>query len=872
MESNKTGFSLNNPAAERFIIAALLLVTFILSIKQSVPFASFDEQEIMSWVKGLDDSLFPVLKFPPLFIYLHYLLSLVYGLVLSFLGIIDSSSAFLTSEPGFLFTLEAGRIVNGLFAVVLVYAVYRIGRDFFNSKPMGLMAALLTASNFLVVLYAHIFKPDLLATLLMTVVLFYILRYDQSTKWGDILAAAFFFGLAVSCRFHAVTLLPCIILAVILTSGKNEPSPANNVSRWKALRLLPVGAAVGFILGAPNFLIQPLGNLEAFFTEYTPARANIMQQLEPQSLLTVYLGYLTDLLIYLTPVVFVLAVLGMAAALVTQNRRDILVSSAFLSYLILFGLSGYYTERFALPLLPIAAILAAKTVFLDIPSVLQRKGNWVKLQPLVKKAAPLLWFFIIVFFLVQSAGIFKTYNLLKTQGNSSRMIEYRKQHNIDDTRYNVGRQLFTPRFPNSNIKLTSGFFYKFHKRDKKKRLHFIQAHLPSYEQYINHVSGENNTKNETARARKVNPKPGAVNLDWYRPFFIVKKQLNQDWNPAGAFLYQLPRGLRNLKVDAVDVRLPRTVYGSTHTTFLPLQVYQKNPNFGKLDESNSGVYRHWLYSRKEIRTLRIWLQSLHPSPRVVIKVNGLEVIHGKREHRPPVELLEVKNLSPRRIYHDYVYRVELMSSRAHLKRYPYYFVLEPVYTEPEATPKEEKDPFFLPMPAKQPIPSFLSRKEFPLWLKVFYKGTGIDLSLLTHVNTHVLYNRTAVEGSTAHVISDVSTDYFALEKGFYIIRIEGEPLVDAFTSGNGAQMTYLYYGVKRASRETVPLELEGKTSRNIPLRVTSPVCFLKIQFKGLRQNNFLLNRVTVTPDYRKYTNKYLRTRPAKKKPKKNKRS
>lgn len=860
METKKSGFSLDNPATERFIIAALLLVTFILSIKQAVPFTSFDEQEIMSWVSDLDDTIFPILKFPPLFIYLHYILSLVYGMVLSFLGIIDSSSAFLTSETGFQFTLEAGRIINGLFAVVLVYTVYRIGRDFFENKHMGLLAALLTASNYLVALYAHIFKPDLLATLLMLIVLFYMLKYYQTSKWGYILAAAFFFGLAVSGRFSAVTLLPCILLAVVFTTGKKVPPPGTGASRWKALRLLPIGAAVGFVLGAPNFLIRPLGNLEAVFTEYTPARANIMQQLEPQSLPAVYLGYLMDLITYLTPVVFALAVLGMVAAFVTRNRRDILISSALLSYVIFFGLSGYYTERFALPLFPIAALLASKTVFLNIKETLRRQGKWPKFQPLAKKTIPLLWLFIIGFFLVQISGIFKTFNLLKTQDNSSRMEEYRKIHNIDDTRYNVGRQLYTPRFPNSNIKLTSGFLLKFQKRDRKKRLHFIQAHLPSYERYTLQNTDEKNPKDKTIKPKKTIPEPGALNLEWHRPFFIAQKQRHQDWNPAGVFLYQLPRGLRNLKIDAREVHLPRTVYSSGHTTFLPLQLYEKNPNFGKLDESNNGIYRHWLYSKKEIRALRIWLQSLHPSPRVMITVNGLEVVHGKRKHRPPVELLEVKELSPRRFYHDYVYRVELLSSRAHLKRYPYYFVLEPVYAETDVKPEQEKDPFFLPMPASQTIPSFLSRKEFPLWIKVFYKGTGIDLSLLKHVNAHVLYDR----GTAKPKISDVSPDYFALEKGFYIIRIEGEPLVNAFTSGN-AQMTYLYYGVKRAYREIVPLVLEGKTSLDIPLEITSPVCFMKIEFKGLRQNNFLLKRVTVTPDYRKYTNKYLRTRPKKKK-------
>jgi hypothetical protein len=830
--------------AVKVVLALILVVTFISAVKQSAPFDSVDEVGMMYWIRNLDQDPLPVLIYPPLFLYLHYILSWVYGVVLTLLGMIGDSSFFLSSDIGFRFTMEAGRIVNALLATLLVYVVYRTGREFFN-RLTGLAAALLVSVNYLVILYAHIFRPDILVTLLMTITLYFLLKYHHTAKPMYILFASLFSGLSTAAKFNAFPLILVIVSAILLTvkkdpiTGEKQPRPLKTLFLF-----LPPAAAAGFFLGAPNWLIHPIGNIKESLELYSPDAGILLQQFGPKSFLEIPGAFLQDLITHFGLIFFIIFAAGILMAFLSGNKRDILVTCFIVIYIVVLSFFGYYAGRFGLPVYPAAALLAGKFLFVDIKKIFRRFGLLPRFAGAFKYAAVLLWIFIGAHALDQIIVNVKTFNLMKTQSRWDRILEYRQQHHIDDQKYHVARQIYTPPFHRGDTKLTKRFHLKFPKRDRKKTLYFVQAHLPTYKRF------------RAGKEAKGKKGPGTINLKRHKPFYQVRKRSYQPWDPESVFLYRIPGALKGIGPGKEGVRLPRPFYRGQHTSFLPLQVYEQNPNFGKLvkkTETNTYTYEHWLYSREKIKKITVWLFSLKRHGDVTIRVNN-RTVDVKTRLRPPVERIDIEAPRPLPFYYDYVYRVRLHSMQRGLKQKPYYFVLEPVFADEN---KHHKT-FILAKPARGPIPHVFSNKPFPLWIKIFYKTTGIDLSLLSYVNTHQLYT------NTAKTVSDVSLDYIALEKGDYLLRLEGEKLVDTHPMGTTAFLEYTYYGLTGAQRKQAPIvpliPLTGSTGKLptiIPLEIKDRVGFVTFNLKGLRQNNLLIKRVSITPDYRQFVDKHL---------------
>ncbi|NIM11720.1 MAG: hypothetical protein GTO45_06470, partial [Candidatus Aminicenantes bacterium] len=579
MESEK-----KKDTAVNVVLALILVVTFILSVKQSAPFDSVDEIGLMYWIRNLDLDPFPVLNYPPLFLYLHYILSWVYGIILTLLGIISDSSFFLASDTGFRFALEAGRVINALLVTLLVYVVYKTGKEFF-SKLTGLMAALLVSVNYLVILYAHFFKPGILVTLLITVTLYFLLKYHHTSKPRYILFSSFFFGLSTAAQFNAFPFILVIVLAVLLTfkvspiTGEKKPRPLK-----KVFLFLPLGTAAGFFLGAPNWLIHPIGNIKNTIKLYSPDPGILHQQFEPKSFLEVQGAFFQDLIAHFGLIFFIFLAAGIVIAFLSRDKRDILVTCFIIIYIVGFSFFGYYGERFGLPVYPAVALMVGKALFVDIKKVFQRFRLLPQFAGAFKYAAVLLWIFIGGYALNQTIDNVKTFNLMKTQSRWDRILEYRQQHNITDENYNVARQIYTPPFRRGDTKLTRGFHLRFPKRDRKKTLHFIQAHLPTYNWF---------TAGEEAKGKKESK---TINLRRHKPFYEVRKRTYQPWDPECVFLYRIPKELQGIEPGKEEVWLPRPFYRGEHTSFLPLHVYEQNPNFGKLvkrTETNTYTYEHW---------------------------------------------------------------------------------------------------------------------------------------------------------------------------------------------------------------------------------------------------------------------------------------
>jgi hypothetical protein len=813
----------NSKIIEHSLLFLILLVTFILSVKQMYPLTSFDEVEMMNWAKGLEGDFFPARKFPPLFLYLHFFLSWIYRGVLSLLGIINTTSGFLDTELGFRFTMEAGRVVSALFAVLTVLFSYKTGKEFYNTYT-GFAAALLMACNPLVILYAHIFRPDIMVTLVLTICLYWLLKYLQAPNAKHLFLAAFFYGLSVAGKFNVFTILAAIGVAVLLARGKknvNHSLPVKKVQFY-----LPLGAAAGFFAGAPNWLVNPMGNIQRFLMQYGPEDGMIYKPYAITSPLGTYGDIAADLIHFFGLIFFLLLVAGMLSGFISGNKNDIVISSFILSYFILFGFFGFYASRYGLPPYPAIALIMAKVLFTDLEKLVQRfrQGKW--LRHWRRYAAAVLWALLVIHALINTAANVKDYNLLKTQLLWDYAQEYRQQHNILDKRFNVGRQIYTPKIPKRNIKLTKKFYLKFEKRDKNKPLHFVQAHLSTYEDFIKDPQWQSD--------------PRAIKLDNHRPFFRIRKRGYQPWHPESVFLYHVPPALKGITPakPLLEVPLPRTFYKARHTTFLPLQIYEKNPTFGKLD---SGLYHHWLHAAKKIEKIVFHLFSLQQFSDLTVSVNNRE-IRVKNKNRPPVETIEIENLKSLSFYHDYVYSIEIEAhdSDIQIRSKPFYFTVEPIYGEEQLT-QSQSHRFNGPLQGE--IPRLFSSEPWPEWVKQFYRQTGIDLALLTHLSTVRLFT------NTRNTLKDISIDVFPLERGSYFIRLEGEKILPQYPLGESLFLEYTCWSIKGPVKKRV--KITAGSAPRIPVEVNEPLAFVKIGIKGMRQNNYLIKRVSLVPDYRK---------------------
>jgi len=645
----------------------------------------------------------------------------------------------------------------------------------------------------------------------------FLLEYIHTSRLVYAVWASIFSGLTLAAKYNTLPLL--VVTAVVILRHRSD-------SHSKAKIALAIGAAmvVGFLAGAPNWLFHPLGNINMFFSDFALG-GSLYQPLTPNHPIHVFIFFLKDVVGQLGWVVAVLLVIAVIVNVIFSDWKGRSLVGYILLYILFTCLLGYYANHFTLMIFPVMVLLVGKLLFFDVARFIESRKPQ-QLQPLRPYVLLLVWGFFAFYALDHVVLNIKTFNLLKTQDEWSRTIEYRQQHNLDGHRYFIGRQLFTPRIEGWNIKLTGGFTLRHAGRFKKKKLHFIQGHWPSYRRYLEQEEKELD----------------AIDLKGYRPFYIIEKRQYQSWNPQSVFLYPVADALFFIQPGEKVVHLPRIFYPAPSTSFLPLQIYEKNPNFIKLD---GHFYQHWLYSKKELQGIVVWMFSLQRHNDLTIHINHKKAEISSR-YRSPVERVELSSLTAGKGFYDFVYSLEFHSTIRDLAEKPYYLVLEPVYA---AGVIPAPSPLKFPQKARGNVPDLFSKEEYPLWTKLFYKETGIDLALLTLLTTHTLYENPGQD------VQDISLDYYPLEKGYYSIRLEGEKLIANQPYGMTAFLEYTYYSDVAGNRVQIPLK--GRIPFIERIDIPDSMAFIKIIIRGQAQNNMVIKNISITPNYKRFFNQKL---------------
>jgi 4-amino-4-deoxy-L-arabinose transferase-like glycosyltransferase len=795
-----------------FILAAILLGAFLLRIQQWDKFTITDEQSQALWTWDLFHNPFPVIAYPPLILYFNFFLSLFLKAVFSFLGFIPFAGEFVNSGQGFLIHIKASQLLMALFGTFHVYLVFRIGREFYN-RGTAFLAATLMAVNQFMILNNHSAKNDTFLSLFLTLSLYFIFKYTCQSKIRQMFWGSLFFGLAVAAKYNAALAAAFIIAALLFAARPLK-------SEWRRLLTTAgaaaAGALTGFFLGAPNWLIHPLANARAALADVTFLYSSFSLYDKPSP--TFHL-YIVDFIYNFGLIFFIIFIIGMLAIFISKRKTDMLLAVFFFAYMGFFGRSGFYGYGTPLPIYPAMILLMAKTLFLDLPSLISR---WPKFRKIL---LPLLWLPIVAFAAGHGARSIELFNILKTASQVEQAWYYRIQHIPKGFRF--ASEMYTQQRGGDSLGNPDLTHIKLRYFQNYRPILFIASSFRS--EYI-----LNQTKNKLVK------KDLHERLQDYTPFHKIQKIAYPPGSYDIQFWYKTPKSLRRIHAPQMTPapELPRQFLaapGLSKTIFLPLQVYEKNPNSGKTE---NGSFTRWLYSTSKIEKINFSLFALQDNIAMKIIVNNQSRDIYLPKAMEVVEI-EMTGIKPKPLHADFVYNLEVITAK---KGASCYFAFFPDFISAIPLPAPQKFPV---MQNVEPIPAMFSG-TYPPWLVEFYKKTGIDLALLEFVNREYLV-RNEQQSS-----KDINGDFLPLAKGFYKLQISGSPLLKNFPIGNEMRLKLTLASSQGLREENISLAGLSQNG-SLTLKLTSGhFTFLKYEINGLRENNFLLQDFVMLPDYQEY--------------------
>jgi hypothetical protein len=752
--------------------------------------------------------------------------------------VVNFDSTFFDSNFGFIFTLKTGRILTACFGVLLVYFVYLIGKRFFN-REVAVVSALIMAVSRPLVIDSHVFKPDSLVSLLLVIVLYFSLQYVQTGEPKKILLAGFFLGLSVVTKYNAIFMALFVIIALFLPK-KIE----GRRSVKKSIGFLIFGGLGGFVIGAPNWILHPVENFKQAIA-YLKFLSSFLNWYDPMP--SSYILYSKNILESFGLILTVLLILGLIFSFVKKEKISIFISLFVLMYFLLIGSTGYLNYRALLPIFSGIALLIGKFLFQDLKT-------WFQNLPKIKVLfSPLIWIVVIVIIFQQTVVNLKSFNLLKTvSAHPSRdypgigQPDYSRffMNNHINRNFSFFREMWTPPvtgYSGSDFArdVTVVPLNKFRGSDS---YHFL---ITSFRTNYILSRSKNQLVKKSARKR----------LENYFPFYQVYRPRIFYWNDDITFWYRKSRCIKTrVKADPL-IKLPRLFYHDEQnpTVYLPLQLYEKNPNFGIIKK---GRYQKRFFSKKEIGEIGFVFLNPGVSAAIEIKINNVKktLTFGGGE---PLKKVILKNIQPeifsgfpiRRLYEVslekkdkstslYLYSLELDMNQ----KIAGYFVYYPSYRGEELV---KKQPIVLADEPLEEIPPLFSQDPYPQWICRFYRQTGIDLGLLLFMNQMNLYENPSLS------VEDFSSPFFPLEKGVYIIKIDGTKIIDFSPISDQLQLRIELISDKIEKRA---VKFDWEKQKSFLLKIDSDISFIRLVLKGCGKSNYLIREISLAPDYKTYIN------------------
>ncbi len=781
----------------------LLLVALLLRVQAWFPFNAVDEDAIMQMTWGLHLNPLPPGMPPPfpgypsLFMYLNFVLSLLYQLILVFLGVFASAGEYLASPLARAFTFKAGQLLVAVIGTVHVAVIWKIGREFFDQR-IAWLAALIVAFHPHLIFNGHIFKADVPLALFFALLLLYSLRFLRSLQTKDFFAACFVAGLTVICKFNGaieVLLIPLILWLV------RKKMPAKRC--WKLLLLSPLFGVLGFLAGAPNWVVHPV---KSFLAAYRLAFFNFREYAFYDSFSSTYGRYFPDLWRTLGPVFVILFFLGVLSVFLRRKKEDLVILLSLVMYFLVQGSSDYYGTRVILPLYGGIALIIAKAAFQDIYPFLKKQ--------LLRSGFTIAIFAMTAFFSLGNIRDSVTqFNLWKSTSTWEETLNFRNEH--IPASFPFGREMFTPiKAGDRGIwdisDIHEGFFHG------DNALPFLNTGLLT--EYVLRQSRDEKTK-EKIRVR----------LREYRPFHTISKPQFGPWDGDILFWYHPNPRMPNYGRGKKRVYLPRLYRRHVgNTLFYPLQPYEKNPGFFPLQGNFVGK---WLLSSKPLTAISFTLFSPDASMKVKVKVNHREIV---LQASRGIDARIVPMPPPLRFQKSPLYRLEAQFPEENAKAF---LLVEEESSVPTAWDIDLSDP------VEGDPPPLLSMDDPPAWVRKFFRQTGIDLSLLAFTQKTTLWE------NSQRSLLPFSSEWMALAPGVYRWEMETEPLSIKESAGAPPPLTIVSCGENGFATDTYAWEKTESGRYVIRFQNLQKKVFLLAKSGDLQKQGLLLLRLTLCPDY-----------------------
>lgn len=782
----------------------LLLAALLLRLQSWYPFLVADEETILTMVWGLHlDPLPPGMPpplpgYPPLFIYLNYLLSLLYREAGLFLGLFPSRTAFFFSPLAKTFTLKAGEVLVALLGTLQVAVVWKSGKEFFN-REVAWFAAILMALHPHLVLNGHIFKSDVLLALLFSLLLYFSLSFLETLQTKAFLIACILSGITVACKYNgAVEAL--LIPLLLLMARRRLPS-------GQALRLLflaPLFGLLGFLAGAPNWIAHPVASFQAAW-KYALFHFQEFSFYDKPS--TTYFRYIVDLWETLGPLFVALFAAGVLFTLLGRKKKEMVVLASLLLYFLVQGRSVFYGNRIILPLYGAVALIIAKGAFLDILPLI-RRVFW-------RRAFSLLIFGSLLLFSLKAVTTsLPLFHLWQTTTTLDEALAFRRVH-IPPS-FPLGRENFTPgeRGDLGTWDIIALPHRLFHGSDA---LPFLSTGILA--DYL-----KNRSHNARLRGELLS------RLQEYRPFHRVTKPSFSPWDGDILFWYRPHPKLLSHPPGREALPLPRLYHPSAGTTlFYPLQPYERDPGFFPLE---GAFFGRWLQASVPLDGLEIILFCPEGETTVKLRLNGedrsLSLRNGSGQALFPSPKPLPLRLSP-------VYRLEATLPERHP---PVFLLLRPKGLE------ESRKPIKLSRPLLEDPPRLFSGDPPPPWAIELYRRSGIDLSLLSLTQEETLWENRAAS------LQPFLSGWSLLPGGTFRWEMETETILPNQPEAPPPPLELRVLREGRVSVVAIPWK-RVEENRYSALFSNPEEYLLFRTFTGeTRKSNLLLKRLTLRPDYR----------------------
>lgn len=186
-----------------------------------------------------------------LILLLEYGLLFVVGRLTNVYASLGSFAASYRADPSPFYLLARG--TSALFSTATVAVVFYAARDVYRDQRAGALAALFTATAFLLAREAHYGVSDTFVVFLTTAGVHLWTRYAQGSGAATLGWGSFLVGIAVGIKWRPIGLMPGLLAAVGLRGGGSAGG------RWLGIKrflLAGLALAAGFLIGFPALFIS----------------------------------------------------------------------------------------------------------------------------------------------------------------------------------------------------------------------------------------------------------------------------------------------------------------------------------------------------------------------------------------------------------------------------------------------------------------------------------------------------------------------------------------------------------------------------------------------------------------------------------------